>query len=29
MKLAGPAQAVSSAEKDFLRLAYLAIGLTP
>jgi hypothetical protein len=29
MKLAGPAQAVSSAEKDFLRLACLAIGLTP
>jgi hypothetical protein len=29
MKLVGPAQAVSSAEKDFLRLAYLAIGLTP
>jgi len=29
MKLVGPAQAVSSAEKDFLRLAYVAIGLTP
>ena len=29
MKLVGPAPAVSSAEKDFLRLASLAIGLTP
>ena len=29
MKLVGPAQAVSSAENDFLRLASLAIGLMP
>lgn len=29
MKLVGPDSAVTSAEKDFLRLASLAVGLTP